>query len=382
MRQTETFLCLALETQRSEVADLELARIYRELGDVAAWEVAQKNQMLPMIAHALKDAIPSSELPQRWLDVHNQAQKRAALFFSEVERVAKLLEAGGIPVAIIENGSVLKATGHCLGCFSSGDLDLLIEPAYAVKAGDMIIHAGYQPDTRRSFANARQEYTREFPDGVKFWLNLQWFPFMRLWTSSVENWSVSDMISVSQIIQNASPRLLPPTHNLLFCAIHHSIHAYIRPPGIRLCLDIDWIVSKQSIDWDIFIALALQFDCRMQVSLSFSLSQTYLKTPIPPYVMAQLAGTPAFVRRRDRLLGWLVKKGAFFDGSHKFNRLERVWLELNLHDRGPLAGLLSMIFPPFEWMRSHYLIRNRMALPYYYVKRLLASFFQWSPSDI
>ena len=89
------------------------------------------------------------------------------------------------------------------------------------------------------------------------------------------------------------------------------------------------------------------------------------KTELPKGIF-----NPKFKKRASRLTDWLLGKGIQADGVSKFTRAELLWLEINLHDKAPVYGLMNTFFPSFEWMSERYSFYNPLFLPFYYLKRI------------
>ncbi|MBM4430847.1 MAG: nucleotidyltransferase family protein [Chloroflexi bacterium] len=201
---------------------------------------------------------------------------------------------------------------------------------------------------------------------------------MRIWTPAVERLSTAELLDRSQLVgdPNSCVRILSPEDNLLLCALHTSIHGYVRPPGIRLHLDVDRIVHLVPINWDVFLQRVFALKCRHRVYLSLAIPKVLLGTPIPEEVLFTLV--PSSKKCRN-MLDWVAQNGFFEDDRPKFSRADFVRLELMLYDDGLLRGLAQVIFPPPAWMKQRYQTSNDWFLAYLYAKRLVAIALKWVP---
>ena len=376
----EELLILSVKDGRSPEELDRIRLLYADVGDQVALRVATDNKLVPMMAHGLMDAIGAANLPAHWIESHRAAYLKTTAFLEELDRLSWPLANHGVPAVAIENGGIARGIYPCMGCFASNDLEVLVERRYLPLVNEILIKDGYERASReRCMSEDPAQWDRDIRGwdnyrkvldvGVVFWLNLQWRPVLRRWLPMGRELSTAELIARSvQIAEDSTHvRLLAPEDNLLVCAWHTASHSYVRGPGVRLQLDVDRLVRRVSIDWDIFLSRTRAHKVAAIVFPSLATPKALFGTPIPEWVLNDLVPS---TQRRERVMQMIERAGVFNRGPHKFSPLELVWLEAHLCDDGVLAGLLRVFFPPVEWMQEGYGFRNKLALPYCYAHRL------------
>ena len=161
-------------------------------------------------------------------------------------------------------------------------------------------------------------------------------------------------------------RLLAPEDNLLQIALHTAKHSYVRAPGFRLHTDVDRIVRRQVLNWDLFLARVLSLGVKTPVFFSLAIPRSLFGVPIPDKVLSQLQPHPW---KLALITGWLHRLlGLFNPDEPKFGLAGFVLFTALLYD--DLKGLWRGLFPGKDWMRAHYRFQRSWLLPYYYGRRL------------
>ena len=93
-------------------------------------------------------------------------------------------------------------------------------------------------------------------------------------------------------IPGSAARLLAPEDNLLQIALHTAKHSYVRAPGFRLHTDVDRVVRRQPLNWDLFLTRVIALEVKTPVFFSLAIPRSLFGTPIPDEVLAQLQPHP------------------------------------------------------------------------------------------
>lgn len=231
---------------------------------------------------------------------------------------------------------------------------------------------GYEMDSRSGKRNLEEaersggtEYTCQLPDGSKFWFELQWRPVAGRWINEDQEPSTDELLSRSISIQGSCARLLAPVDNLLQVCLHTAKHSYVRAPGFRLHTDVDRIVRRCDIDWELLVISIKRCHVRTAAYFSLSLAATLLRTPIPEVVLQQIR--PA-AWKKGLIESSLRRAGLFDPYQHKWSRLAYVVFNLLLYDT--LPDLIRAVFPSRQWMSECYGSTSRLNLPLMYVRRI------------
>jgi hypothetical protein len=370
----EALLCRA-------VADIEVdARaaaheLRRELGDEKLFALTAKNDVTPHVAHALMEA-SSNALPQaNWHAAHEANAQRISAYIRELDQLAALLAHESIPLVALKNGGIARGLYPCAGCCPMGDLDVLVEKRNFRRAHRLLLDAGYNFEFRSPLEAADleaaekaggAEYWKMLPDGEKLWFELQWRPVAGRWIRPDQEPTAEELMGRSVPIEGTMVRLLSPEDNLLQVALHTAKHTYVRAPGFRLHTDVDRIVRRQTIDWELFLERVRKLHVKTAVYFSLAIPRLIFDTPIPDNVLARLRPAGWKTRIVSR---WLQRAGLFNPDEQKFSNLGLIVFTNLLHDDS--SGLQRAIFPDSDWMHERYGFNNNLLLPYYHVRRMI-----------
>ncbi len=364
----------ALKSNDREEAE-GLKFYYPTVDDEYLWSFSQKNRLTPIMAHALADHVGWENLPDYWRRVHEGTCIRISAYLTELDRLAQRLAKEGIPLVALKNGGIARGIYPCPGCCPMGDLDVLVEKRHFRQAHQILLEEGYHFKFRspREIAEldaAEQgggaEYWKILDGGEKLWFELQWRPVAGRWIRPDQEPTAEELLARSLSIPGTAVRLLAPEDNLLQVALHTAKHSYVRAPGFRLHLDVDRIVHRQPIDWDLFLERALALQVKTAVYFSLAIPQALFGTPIPDAVLARLR-PPGW--KEGLISRWLQRVGLFNPDEPKFSRLGYILFTALLYD--DLQGLLRSIFPARDWMQRRYGFQTGLLLPYYHGRRLL-----------
>ena len=374
LTEPQKLLCRAIADDPVAVRGAAARLLWEQLGDQAAFALAYANQVAPLLAHVLIETL-GSEIPAPWHQAHEETLKRISLYLGELDRLAAGLAEAGIPLVALKNGGIARGIFPCPGCCPMGDLDVLVEKRQFRRAHKIILSAGYNfefrsPLEKPSLEAAEQgggaEYWKVLPGGARLWLELQWRPVAGRWMRPDQEPEAEDLLARSVPIPGSAARLLAPEDNLLQVALHTAKHSYVRAPGFRLHTDVDRIVRRQTLNWDLFLARVISLKVKTPVYFSLAIPRFLFGTPIPDEVLAQLQ-PPAW--KIALISNWLRRVGLFNPDEPKFGRAGFVFFTALLYD--DLKGLFRGLFPGKAWMRAHYRFQSSWLLPYYYGRRLV-----------
>jgi hypothetical protein len=203
------------------------------------------------------------------------------------------------------------------------------------------------------------------PGGEKLWFELQWRPVAGRWIRPDQEPTADELMARSVPIEGTAVRLLAPEDNLLQVALHTAKHTYVRAPGFRLHTDVDRIVRRQPIDWQLFTERVIKLQVKTAVYFSLSIPKILFGTPIPDEVLRQIS--PA--RWKEQLISrWLERAGIFNPDERKFSPPAYIAFTSLLYDDH--SGLRRAIFPDSDWMHERYGFSSRLLLPYYHLRRV------------
>jgi hypothetical protein len=315
-----------------------------------AWlDFAERNQVGPLVAHALRGALPSGHpAAARAAKVHARSADRMRILLGELDRIADRLAGDGIAVVALKNAGIARGIYPCAACCPMGDIDVLIDRDRFVDAHRLMLDGGYQLASRSSIepadlehglASGGTEYLLE-SGGHEVWVELQWRPVAGRWIRRDQEPAAADLLARSVEIPGTQARLLAPEDNMVQVALHTAKHSYVRPPGLRLHTDVDRLARLAAPDWDRVAAMVEALQTTTAVYVSLAMARALLGAPVPEAILDRLA--PAGWKTRV-LLAAIRRAGVFEPGEAKLSRPEMMLFHALLYDdaRGLLASALD-----------------------------------------
>ena len=340
------FLCLAVSGDRSMERATELAALYQKFGDNAAWTLATKNQVLALVAAKLADA-PGLGVPARWTACADENGRRVAALVSRAQSAARALSDAGVRHAVVEGGGTLLASQLAFRAFCPGDLDILVDDMG--RALDSLTGAGFvAAELDTSLPRVRRLHAAEDPT---LRLEVMSCPYERKWVPFQCADPTTDWLERSVESQRATPLcVLHPSDALANVAIHTSLHSYIRPPGLRLHVDMDRLVRDNRIDWTEVVPALTALGVATRAFIALSMTMALLGTPVPPEVLAELSPNAL----RAALIRNLLSEGVFVDGHNKLRGVRQLALELALADTSLPSWVRNVVIPDPAWVTPRF----------------------------
>lgn len=370
---SERFLCEVI-IHRDHLDLDRLRNSYFDLGDEVAFLLCEHNKITSIAADALS-RLEGVLLPNRWRDSYVLVETRIFEYMNELDRVASLLWAQGIPMVALKNSGITRSLYCHLGASPMGDVDVLVRKADFRSAHEVLVSNGYvmkfrSPLEQENLNSAEQqggsEYLITLPSGRHLWFELQWRPVAGRWIRPDQEPSSDDLMARSLPIEGSEARLLAPEDNLLQVALHTAKHTYVRAPGFRLHTDVDRIVRTCEIDWDRFLEMVHSLQVKTAVYLSLALANDLLRTPIPTRVLENIAPPQWKVRL---MVHWLLRVGLFDPDGKKWGRTGYLIFVAFIYD--DVSGLWRGIFPKSHDMANQYGTFNKGKILFFHIKRLV-----------
>jgi hypothetical protein len=358
----------------AEPNGVDLSGSYKTIGDETAWRTAQSNDVTPIVAHRLIDALGEEQVPDRWQASHDESKRLLTAYMAELDHVAQILAAREIPLVALKNSGITRAIYYCTGCSPMGDMDVMVRKADFRAAHQVLLDDGYhfefrsvleEADATAAERSGGAEYWKVLPSGDKLWFELQWRPVAGRWIRPDQEPSSEDLMGRSIAVEGSAIRVLGSEDNLLQVTLHTAKHSYVRAPGFRLNLDVDRITRFQPVDWDIFVDRVKSYRVKTSVFFALALSQALVGAPVPDEVLDRLA--PG--RWRAKLITRLLYRAGLFEPEErKFSNPVFLMFNLLLYD--DVRDAVRAVFPEASWMRERYGFTSGLMLPAYHARRL------------
>ena len=328
--------------------------------------VIESNRLQGMMAHAFG----FKGCPVDWVSFHDNSRIKLKGFFDELDSLAVKLRDAGIPLVLIENGSIARASYPCRGCFAFGDLDVIVDKWQLMEAHQVLLENGYNPSSADegglpNLCHGRAEYEKNLSVGL-FRLNVQWSLVARRWFTGDREPRFDELLSHSEEIDKNGVRILGPEHNLFQLCLHNTSHLYIRKPGVRLHLDVERLIRSAEINWDAYISLVIRFHQKTASYITLLMSKLLFETPVPESVLQTLRPSNW---KEKQILRIVFGKNLLELNEVKFAKLEFLTLSVLTYDN--VGNLVRAVFPRLVEMRRIYVFQSALLLPYFYTKRII-----------
>ena len=194
------------------------------LGNQAAFDMAQANQVVSVVAHTFMREVGREKVPFHWRQTHKETHSRISSYLCELDHVANRLAKEHIPLVALKNAGIARGIYPCPGCCPMGDLDVLVEKSHFRRAHQILIDDGYHFEFRSPLEEAEleaaersggAEYWRILPGGEKLWFELQWRSVAGRWIRPDQEPSAEELMTRSISIYGSRVRLLFTDDNLL-----------------------------------------------------------------------------------------------------------------------------------------------------------------------
>ncbi|MBO5837430.1 MAG: nucleotidyltransferase family protein [Oscillospiraceae bacterium] len=303
--------------------------------------------MLPGIANLMCKLDIDRDFWAQQLAFYTQRNQRIVECLDEMYC---LLAQNGIDrIAVVENFGALLASGKDISVFGSGDVDEYVDPQQQEKLYEVLLNAGYKIQEHKAgniLISTRIDKDT-FPEG--FYLGVNWDVTTRL---NLPRFSAKgDFIDWDRAMyyRDTCVRLPSPEGLMYVCLMHIAVHGFCREPDIRLYYDIA-NAAQQPVDWETVIRWAKRDKNCVKIATAAYLSHKLVDVDIPEDVFAI-----ANRKQMDKLLRVVYdEKENILNESP--GKLDRVLVEMYTNDRSALQGLLSIVFPPYAWIKGKYQI--------------------------
>tara|TARA_B110000014_G_C20056754_1_gene550069 strand:- start:57 stop:1112 length:1056 start_codon:yes stop_codon:yes gene_type:complete len=282
-----------------------------------------------------------------WKKEHDLFLKRNTIIKSTLDSIFNKSNSAGIKsLTLTENFASLLLSKSCLGCFSSGDVDLSADISEKDKIILCMKSVRFFVDKRKKSSSiTEKQCTMFYNDSIidsGLWINVVWVSVTRSFLDQKKfNTRLYSSRLNPTIIDNTDIRVLSPTSLLYFCALHIAAgHYYTLSPGIRLYVDIDRLVLNFKINWDQIIKWEKEDNSGIRISMVLFLCKNLLKTKIPNKVFKKILDDSA------ELKSYLYNPKSMMIQKNG-GRINRLYVELASKSRNLVTFLIERFVKSF-----------------------------------
>ncbi len=277
--------CLLLPENLTKKQIDEIRLSYKEIGRDSFFKQGRKHKILPYLAHSLMFVDCDASF---WNNIHEHFFDRNRKIIGLLEIVFEALNKEGVTkVCVAENFASVLISNSCIGCFSSGDVDLYCDDLNIDMLDYIMKSLGFTWSDRHT---RKKMFAREYKSidaiGEEFWLNFQWKPMTRKKTHLYDQRYIlkryNELFDEVVYYKDTNIRMFSPDVAMYLNCIHiASGHFYILSPGIRLYIDIDRPARACVINWERVRNWIESDNLGLRGNIVFELSKLQLRTPIP-----------------------------------------------------------------------------------------------------
>ena len=318
--EAELLLCCARTQMDAENAE----RIKTLLQSGINWDsllpLAGWHKMLPLLYWHLnaicREAVPEAGLAQ--LQNYFQANlKRNMSLTGELLKLLKLFEANDIP-AITYKGPVLAASVYRnLALRQCGDLDFLVRKPDVLKAKDLLMSEGYQPEHQLSpvqeaaymQSDCEYNFNRE---ADRLHVELHWQIVPRHLGVQFDPGSWWDRLELVSLAGAPVPNL-PPEVLLMVLCIHGFKHCWAQLNWIGDIAEL--IRTHQMMDWGKVLDLANRLGGERMLFLGPLLAKDLLGPMLPKEVQQRMQGDRVAKSLAAQVREWLFHEAGYPPGG-------------------------------------------------------------------
>jgi hypothetical protein len=238
-------------------------------------------------------AIPESSIgfvPEDVIEhLREKSQPLASLFLAnELRKLLKLFEEHAIPV-IGYKGPILGVSLYGdLALRGFGDIDIVVRRQDVVRARDLLLSRGYQPDSQltgkedREYLESNHACTLRHKDS-KVAVDLHWRVTDLHFAFRIEEenlWSRLDVVNLGGVRVNS----FSPENLLLILCVHGAVHAWQRM--IWIC-DVAQLLRAKPMDWEFVEHEARRLGVQRILLLGLWLVHRLLDADVPADLLRQ-----------------------------------------------------------------------------------------------
>ena len=323
------------------------------------WHIAEINKIDTVLADSFLQCGHSMKVPTAYTRKVEKQGNNITTFLRELNAIGDSFAKRGVSFMVLENGG-LAYVGYCnSGCFTFGDFDLLLNLKHFRKANEILQESGYELLTKTSANNStgfdltsgRLEFIKRFDNDINLRLNIQPTLVARKWFFSATEPDYGTLLHRSIDTCGYAVRVLGCEDFLFQLCVHNAAHGYIRKPGIRLHLDIDWYIRSvhNEIDWSTFIALVQQMHVTTIVYFSLLIPKVILGTPVPNVVISTIRPSAW----KERLIMKTLARGDLLaPDKRQFSKLGFLLFNILIHDS--FKEMFRAVFPTLNSLTKRY----------------------------
>ncbi len=339
--------------------------------------MGEMHKILPLLFHRLERLGLKSAVPQEiWLGLRRKYLANFAhnlMLYGELSRIVTLLQTEQIPVIALKGLHLAQIVYDDIALRQIGDIDILVPPALAPRAWELLVSHGYQNlpghtadcDMQMKQQNHFARLIRPQVTAVE----IHWSLTVPNQNESLDIEDIQGIWNRAKPIHLGSAKLLglSPEDLLLHLCLHSSYH-HCFEFGLRPSCDIAWTIDHfgTGLDWEHLGERTRDWGWERGVNLALRLAHDLMRARVPEAAWARLKKE----ENAEHMVA-LAKEQIFANPNaiRVSKNFAHFWEETSL--RGRVGRLLDRIFLTPEIMAIDYPMgSNSLNHYWYYLVRL------------
>jgi hypothetical protein len=286
----------------------DAASIRQAAAAVADWdatiELSMRHGIAPIVYWRVSQACPEIVPPaalERLLTCFHRNAGHSLKLTGELLKLVALFERAGIQVVPFKGPAIAWSLYDSPALREMSDLDLLVRPADARRAVDLLVASGCQPEYSTDFRFFRSGRELPLTSSAGVALDLHWALAPSWFCHALDLdrfWS--RLVTVS--IAGRPIRNLAPEDLLVFLCVHGAKHFW---SSLHWLCDLAHLIDRTPLDWDSLMAYSRARRISRTVSAGLLLAADVLGAAVPPAILAGARACPHTSRIASRAQLWL-----------------------------------------------------------------------------
>lgn len=323
---------------RSPAVLADVAAAYRELGDAEILSSARRNKVVHLVAELLVST--GERIEAHWEERLRSNEERVQGLFESTFLATKALESAGCRPVVIEGASTYLTAGLPLATYEAGDVDLLVDPTHFTLVPEVLESVGFVREKRAGSTTSRVELVRRDAAGRAHWIEVCRAALER--SRAPLRYAARSRVWIDRrvLAKNGDVRVLHPNDAVVMAAMHASLHYFVRPPGLRLYLDLDRTARRADVDWGEVVAEIEVGGATRRCHTALVVARALLGTPVPDWVLERHRFGPF---RWGALRAILEREGVIADSRKKLGFLKTAAVDALITDATPVEWLRDAV---------------------------------------
>ncbi|MCP4022458.1 MAG: nucleotidyltransferase family protein [Desulfobacteraceae bacterium] len=348
LKESNPEMAFVLACAFAEPDSKQYEKMLNIAGKISDWEqvyeISLTQRLLPLLYMNIKNHLHSAvpdEVVNRFKKAYINIAADNLYLTSHLLKVVSLLKKSGIAAVPVKGPITAQELYGDIGMRPFSDIDIIVNKDDALKAWQILLENGFQPEVKLTIAQFRKYIIHE--DNLSFAKDKGSIHIELHWEMS--GWYLNRPLKLNDVemaekkIQIESQKItrLSPEYLLLYLCVHGAKHGWVYLEQLSC---IAHIVLKHEINWEQLNGMAVKWRCKRILELGLFLIWDLFDVPVPASI------TDAFKHDKTmmHLAGTVIQNVSEYPFDRgKINKLSRFSL-FHVHIRDRFRDKLNYVF--------------------------------------